>query len=383
MEIKRVGILTFVKVGNYGAELQAYALSRILREVYGCEAQIFDCSIKSVSLQGFENRIQCRKSLKNRLKLVFVYALENLFSAFFFMAKKGRINKFREFYAKCMVFTPFRVDSFQMLYESDFCFDAIIVGSDQVWNYTYPFSPEPFLLTFVPRGIRKISYAASFGRKDLPSTWHDLYRKALGDFYAVSVRETTAVSILEELGISSVEVLDPTFLLTKEEWRESLNLSFDVDNKEERYVLVYELLRSDSIIKLARRIADRYHCKIIYLSSRIFPLHFLPDITCVCAAGPREFVQFFMNASFVLTTSFHGTAFALNFNIPFYSLINRKRVLNSRIVDLLKLVGLQDRLVYDDSLDSMSSFDMSFEQSMNKLDELRSLSFSFLTNSLS
>ena len=161
-----IGILTFVKVGNYGAELQAFALSKVL-QLRGIHAETIDCSIKDVKIDGYENRL-VKKSLISVIKNLIVSVVNFATSMVYYKRKRLKKRAFEQFYSDYMSFSGNKIKSFNDLYSSSFHYDVVIVGSDQVWNYSYPFKPEPFLLTFVDDNTRKISYAASIGKSYLP-----------------------------------------------------------------------------------------------------------------------------------------------------------------------------------------------------------------------
>lgn len=375
-----VGILTFVKVGNYGAELQAFALSKVL-QLKGIGAETIDCSIKDINIEGYENRF-VKQSTLSIIKSLIISALNFATSMLYYKRKRSRKKAFEQFYSDYMSFSDNKIRSFNDLYSSSFHYDVVIVGSDQVWNYSYPFKPDPFLLTFVDENTRKISYAASIGKSYLPENLAEVYRTSLSRFFAVSVREKSAVDILKKIGIDSIQVLDPTLLLDKDNWKKLLQIDDRVPTP--RYILVYELLKSDILIPIAQNIAKKYSYKIVYLASQIFPYHYGKNIEYVYDAGPRKFVELFMNASFVLTTSFHGTAFAVNFNIPFYSIINKNRGGNARIIDLLHDLCLSNRVIEESQDTSLVDFTehVTFDMSMSLLNKMRDHSLKFLDNSL-
>ena len=376
----KVGILTFVKVGNYGAELQAFALSKVL-QFCGMDAETIDCSIKDVKIDGYGNRL-VKKSLISIIKNLIISVMNFATSIVYYKRKRSRKKAFEQFYSDYMSFSDNKIRSFNDLYSSSFHYDVVIVGSDQVWNYSYPFKPDPFLLTFVDENTRKISYAASIGKSYLPENLSEMYRTSLSRFFAVSVREKSAVDILKKIGIHSIQVLDPTLLLDKDNWKKLLQIDDRVPTV--KYILIYELLKSDILIIIAQNIAKKYNYKIVYLASQIFPYHYGKNIDYVYNAGPRTFVELFMNASFVLTTSFHGTAFAVNFNIPFYSIINKNRGGNARIIDLLHDLHLHNRVIEESQDTSLIDFteQVPFDLSASILSKMRDDSLKFLDNSL-
>ena len=212
--------------------------------------------------------------------------------------------------------------------------DKIIVGSDQVWNYGCSGSDETFLLPDIE--TKKYSYAASFGAAELPEKQVPFFKEQLSKFRYISVREKTGQEICKkQLGLSAEVVLDPTLLLTKEEWAER----FHIQSKSKKYILVYSLGISVPLKNVARKMSKILGLPIYNIS--VIVKDFFGD-KVIKNAGPKEWVELFHNAAFVVTDSFHGTAFSVNFNKPFYAFANNERA--SRIVDLLDTLGLQNRL---------------------------------------
>lgn len=347
--MKKVAILTFVKVFNYGAELQAYALSKVIAKL-GVDVEVLDLSIKDVNNRGFKRLY--RIGLSNVLPFINTLlsrGLTFIMNQVFRKRNESRKRRFDRFYRQYMPFSAFKYKAFAELYQNNFDYDIAIVGSDQVWNYAFPFSVEPFLLTFTSAQVKKVAYAASIGRNSIPDYLKPCYQKALETFDFISVREKTAKDILEStIGISSKVALDPTLLLTQKEWLERLALT----KKKSDYLLIYMLMQSTELLHLAAIIAKEYSLRIVQILSSPYVLNPHKDVSYVYNAGPKEFVELFSNASFVLTSSFHGTAFAVNFNIPFYSFVKSRRSNNSRIIDLLSDLQLSSRIVNNNELPS-------------------------------
>ena len=151
--------------------------------------------------------------------------------------------------------------NFDSLYVADWSlFTHFIVGSDQVWNFENPFSPEPYFLTFVPETAKKISYAASLGHKILPNIVAKKYKQWLANFDSISLREQEGAELISRLLKKDVKcVLDPTLLLSKQEWYDKFDL---VNENVEKYVLVYVLVHSDYSINLAKYIASKLDLKV-------------------------------------------------------------------------------------------------------------------------
>ena len=184
---------------------------------------------------------------------------------------------------------------------------------------------------------RKISYAASFATQELVDGSQEFVSDKLRNFDAISVRESSGLDILRELGLSGTQVVDPVFLIDNNGWD-----FFDRDSSpRERYILTYDFEKRHSVIApIAKRLAHLQNCKIYSVSP--FRLKYVdksfPD------AGPEEFVSLIKHAQCVISNSFHGSAFSMIYHKDFF-VVNRRDGLNVRMSDLLGRYGLSDRII--------------------------------------
>lgn len=265
------------------------------------------------------------------------------------------------------------------LYQTKMDYDVYVVGSDQVWNPSASSSIEPYFLTFAPKEAKKISYASSFGVSNIPASLYDKYKKLLSNIDSLSVREQTGVCLVKALtGRDATCVLDPTLLLNKEQWG---NIMLAYPHMPSRYILVYQLLPSETLPSLAKSIGEEMKCPVYYLAKRAYAVNAPKGMRVIKDAGPAEFLWLIKNASCVVTNSFHGTAFSVNFGTLFYTVLKSDRGGNARITSLLNSVNLMDRIVYEgDVMSSFSAFDTDLVQ--KEIEALRNDSFSFLKNAL-
>lgn len=388
IENKRIAILTFFKSGNFGGELQAYALQKVLRE-YGYNVEVLHQLrpnnkefVHTGNFKPIYNPTDS-KTKKSRVKGKIIANLTKIFNVFFGKNSRVRLQRFEDFEKKHINLTSKVFTSFDDLYSSKLDYDVYIVGSDQVWNYEYVFSPEPYFLTFANENALKISYAASIGHSSLPDEVIPFYKKWLESFNSISLRESQGVDIVKSITEKeAITVLDPTLLIPKNDWLKFFDLKCTQSN--EKYLLIYILVESTYVFEKAREIANHLNLKIKRVVPRSWSRQNYSDIENIYDAGPIEFIDLFANASFVLTNSFHGTAFSVNFNIPFYSIPKRTKKTNSRFINLLNLVGLQDRIVYDgeerDLLLSLMEID--FATANDRLEIEKSKSLDFLNESI-
>ena len=358
----KIGILTFQQAINYGAVLQLYALQKIIQKL-GADPKVINYI--SPKLENDYKIVRYNDGLKN--------LLASIFCAKAFCERKRRFKIFEKKYLN-LTNELYSKEDLNKICEK---YDYIITGSDQVWNYTITDTDSTYMLDFVEDNNKKISYAASFGVGFIPGELKIWYKNLLQDFKAISVREKQGQAIIKSLCSKEVPVvLDPTFLLTKEEWKK-LNTC---DTKNKKYILVYCLRRSNLLNKMAEKLKIKTGFEIIVLNPRIRNIY---DKFSAYNVGPGDFIRLFMNAEYILTNSFHGTAFAINFNKKFLVDldINSAISTNSRLLNILSLLGLEDRIVENIDIKKMYQ-DIDYRKVNKILDEERIKSINYLKKSL-
>lgn len=260
--------------------------------------------------------------------------------------------------------------------------DVYLTGSDQVWNSFYNRGiDKSFYLDFAPKMAKRVSYAASIGMIDFPVDEMEETKSLLSKYQAITVREIAAKKILGKLGISSEVVLDPTLLLNKSDW-EKIAARFPF-SETEPYLLTYsvEYGKEDTYIKhYAQRIAAKNGLKIYHITYGGCPSSNYYD-KVFSYATPDLFLNLMLHASFVVISSFHGTAFSINFNKPFITVSPKK--FNSRIVSLLEITGLKSRMVTDSSSSIESFGEIEYKTVNEKLENERRKSIEMLKKIIS
>jgi hypothetical protein len=384
--MKRIAVLTFFNAKNYGGDLQAFALQKklsLLRyevkviQLFRPQNKEFIRSNNFLPIINLTDKISKKAKLNSKITNFISKLAKIVFKKRF----TTRQNRFLSFEKENINLSEEIFYNFDQLYNRDLPYDIFITGSDQVWNYTNGFSPEPYFLTFVKKGKKKISYAASIGHSNIPAEIEEKYRTWFNNIDYISTREEQAEQLIKDIsGKDAITALDPTFLLTMEEWLKIFNVQ---KQNSDSYLLIYNLSKSPYLFKLAQFIAKRKNFKIIRIVPSCWTLEHHIGIKNIYDAGPVEFVKLFANASFVLTNSFHGTAFSINFNIPFFTVQRRNNKTNSRFINILNKTNLYQRLIYDDSPFPVENiFDLDFSQSNHLLDFERSKSLDFLINSI-
>lgn len=230
----------------------------------------------------------------------------------------------------------------ERLTDLDMLYSKFLVGSDQVWNPNHSKWDRDgtYLLSFVKKGI-KISISASIGVSSLNEEQICEFRKYLDDFDLISVRECAARQLLEPCTSKDIIVLtDPTLALNKQEWLE-LNTNSKKAKKiinDGNYLLVYFLgEKAGDIQQSIALISKKYNLKIVEIGD--------PDNKDYYEFGPVEFVHLINHASLVITDSFHGVAFSINFETPFIVADRRDQMerMESRIDEILSKFNLESR----------------------------------------
>lgn len=334
----KIKTITCHDVYNVGASLQAYALAEYLRQL-GHDVEIInykpDYLSNHYSLWGIGNPRYGRPILRE------LYLLAKLPGRL--KAKYGKRKKEFDMFTKNMLpVTDVRYASNGELKKALPEADVYFAGSDQIWNTFFRNGKDPaFYLDFVPQDKVKASYAASFATESVPEEWQGQIKEWLSKLDYVSVRESSGVELAKKLGITdAVQVLDPVFLLSDGDW---LRIAKQLP-LEEPYLLLYDFDRNPEIQKYVKRLAEKNHWKIYSILGCDYADR------CFNQEGPAAFLSLIYNAEFVVSNSFHATAFSLIFHKQF-AVFNRNEKINTRMQDLLALVGLEKRTEEEEEID--------------------------------
>ena len=222
---------------------------------------------------------------------------------------------------------------------------------------------------------KKLSYAASFGKSSLEEWEKEQTKQLLEKYDNISLRETSGVKICEDLGIKdTINVVDPTLLLSGEEWSKIASNKFE----NEEYILVYNLNRNKKIDNYAKNLSKQKGLKIKYLS---YQLHeFYKKGKMYCNPEVEDFLGLIKNAKYVISDSFHATAFSVNFNTEFVIVYPGKY--STRLQSILKILGLENRVAKDENDMSVVDRNINFEKVNEKLIQEREKSINWLKNNL-
>ena len=354
----RVGLIT-VHVGfNFGSILQTIASFEAFRTL-GCEVEVINYIPDRVTYKRYWKVAfsSLRNFIRKTLSLPIFIINRHLYTGFLrkYVKLSPPIYTTDDFVEKC----PRK--------------DIYVTGSDQVWNSKHNEGIDTRYFFTGIDGECKISYASSIGQSHLSAEEKDVFRQALSGYSGISVREESAKQLLLEIGIPSLQLLDPTFILDRSEWRKYMS---DMTIKEP-YLLVYapyNIKDEEAIYTVARKIARYKNLKVITFSWSIVR-NPKADKT-VCFASPGDFLRLMNDAAVVLTNSFHGTAFSINLNKQFW--VFNPSAFSTRIESILKLLHLEDRLLMDGDLGNKQDSVIDFAPVNGILQNERERAYAFL-----
>lgn len=326
------------KVLNYGSALQAYALQYVIEKM-GHDVEIIDY----IYPNDYHTQFVKKSSALRRLVS---YALDMQRG----FPRKQREKSFNKFYKENLKLSR-TYHSKEELHNDPPKYDVYITGSDQVWNPKSIHEDTSFMLSFTD-SPNKVAFSASFAKGEIPEQYKELYANELKKYKQIFVRESRGAELVDSLiGYKPDVVLDPTLLLTGDEWHEFANKS--LISIKRPYILVYVLGYSFNVYPymydLIRHVQEKLGMQLIVLNMSKQYSQKLQNKRIIDNADVYDFVKLFANASMVITDSFHGTAFSLNLNVPFYSVVNNIENADSRISHFLNSVGEQHRIIRKDT----------------------------------
>lgn len=375
----KIGIVTFYRVANYGAMLQAYSLMNVLERM-GHEVVFIRYKFCSPKRLPVWRTLASRnlKGLKAKLKNFACHSITDFAASYPQTKYCETIEEVKLATADC---------------------DAFIVGSDQMWNplWCSGASLPLVMLDFAAEGKTRVSYAASFGTKE----WHEDQNAAeasrmLKKFKAISVREESGVKLVETLSgrTDAMCLLDPTLLQSAAFYNEIIAKSgIRRDKVNEPHVFNYILDEWSNVSEMQTALGvvkDKLNISNVVTDRKYAPglLSLLCRVLGVKGKiKVPEWLEAIAASKFVFTNSFHGTVFSILFHKPFVSVLIKGKMsgMNERALSLLKNIGLEDRAVYSDETEKISSLvdkPINWEEVDSRLDELREVAKEFLGKSI-
>lgn len=354
----KAGIVTWYKNGNFGGTLQAYSLKYIF-DVLGIETEFIDYKPDA--------------GLKRKIKNGIIYC-------FYPHVMKSRWMIW-DFVRKNLNETP-RLEDYEAL--RDYArenFDFVVCGSDQIWaSFEDKPLPEVNYLTFVPESLR-VAYAPSIGLDAIPDKHKSLFSKYVSEFSFLSVRENKGAELIRQLtGLDCRVVLDPTLLLTSDDWGKLLPRERFMDKP---YIFCYFLRKNDAYVSFVRKLSRSLNCELVaYQIKREGELR-LP----MQSGGPLDFVRAIRDAKYVMTDSFHGCAYALLFRKPLGLFKrfadNESFCQNSRLYNILDRLCIKDIWIEGEDVQVFLKKQIHYDEVMERLSVLRSDSLDYMKSFIS
>ncbi len=291
----KIDIITLQAVQNYGSVLQAFATQELFKS-YGHDVTIINYVRENVR---YENLLKTWGG-KNLIKRAVIYPTIRRWKKVFGGFCNKYLNLSEKIYTKDEDFKTYPLTA-----------DIYCTGSDQVWNSIWNKGYIlPMYLSFVPSDKFKFSFAASFGQKELTLEEVEVTKPYINQYNFISVRESSGQEILEkQYGYKSSElILDPVLSFPATFWRK-----YETPRRiKDDYILIYNLNRSKKFDEYARNLSKKTGLKIVRLCTRYDQFYrvgksiLIPEVL--------EFIGLIDNATYVLTDSFHATAFSMNMN---------------------------------------------------------------------
>lgn len=340
--MKKIATITFHSSYNYGSNLQAYALQEYVKKI--CEDSEYNIiNLRTDKQKELYKTCFERSGLVNKIKSIVTFNEKK--------AKMRRKEKFEFFINNFLQITK-EYETLEQLKQDNLNYDYYISGSDQLWNLNAKDFDWANFLEFAESG-KKISYSASFGptKQNWNDTEKERIKKDLLEYACLSVREQGSFNNVKELTNLEPEInIDPTLLLTKEEW---INLIEKEPLIKKDYIFLYNLKWDKEIIQIAKRVSKILKMPVV-VTQRTLRAEVFYGFEKKFDTGPLEFLNLLYNSKLVLSSSFHGTVFSILFNKPFYAINGAE---DFRINTLLKKMNLENRTIESSNIDKCKQYD--------------------------
>lgn len=356
----KIGLITLTGYYNYGNRLQNYASQYILEKL-GHEVETIE----------MDNKLNFINYMKVKILIFFAKIYDKIpYSNNKRLNSYLVYNKFYLFTKKYINISKFKINHKDIPKNINDYFDYFVTGSDQVWNPKASKIISNYFLDFSHKG-KRVSYAASFGVSSIPTEYKNEYIRLINQMDSISVREEQGQQIIKELtGKNSTLVVDPTMMLSKDEWlRISKKPNMDLS---EKFILTYFLGNRDlRVQQKIEHIAKEKGFKIINLM----------DINDkkIYSIDPSEFIFLINECELLCTDSFHGAVFSLIMKTPFivFERQDHNESMNSRLETLLKKFNMEDRF----EKNIKNAYDVNFDNIDQILNREREKAINYLENS--
>lgn len=376
----KIGIMTFYAVHNNGAALQAFALQRNL-QIIGAEVDL---------IRFYDRHNEKEQHRHSRLYNLFHYpnVLKNvLFHFRRAMKLRGKSmltdNEYKAFKQEyfCTSIEPYY--EYEDLYKANSLYNGFVAGSDMVWTPIGQNLPA-FFLQFADKG-KRFSYSPSMtGMHTYTQEQHVEIQKYLKDMDVISCREKEGIDYVKKnLSLTATQTLDPTLLFKKEEWCRELGIT--IDKRTKPYILCYLF---DELSKVHKKsifdFAKSRHMEVRFIPMSCAQTEYEIDNGHIQGYGPKSFVELFLNASFIITNTYHGLMFSLISENPFVLVHrgegNQWKSNEGRMSYILELIGEQERYLYANQPIPMHMYECDYSSINPKINQEREKSLAYLSN---
>lgn len=370
----KVGILTFHASHNCGSMMQAYATQQLLEKL-GYDNEIID--FQNFGQKDMYSVVHKKLSIKNMIK--------NIILIPHYFKLKEHWKDYEEFLHINFKLSEERYSKTEEIYKIREKYNTCICGADQIWNITIKDADDAYFLPFDKKNMKKISYAPSFGAKEIAKYTNDIqkYKKYLKDFDYLSIRENNGKKWIKNMiGKEVPVVLDPTLMLEGEDY-ERIRRASGIKNK---YIFYYAPTYKRNLDKFVKKISKKYNLPVVVWNSKEYYLkgEYLNGFKMSEHQEPGIYLDLIKNADLIITTSFHGTIFSTIEKKKFWVLKNGGMyTTDDRVITLVNQLCIENRLIepeFDDNKDYFEEVD--YRNYEENLKVLREQSLNYLKNCL-
>lgn len=358
--MKNVSVITLQNIKNYGSMLQAYATQEILQS-QGLEVEIVDYTRLDSKFWNHILGYSKKDNLLVRLvKTAILLPTEIRYVLLWKSFKNAHLNS-----------SPVSYTTNEELKANPPHADIYCSGSDQVWNSGWNGGLiKEFFLDYAPKNNKKYALASSIGMSEFNEAEKKEIKSLLDEFSAISVREAGGLKMLEALGVkNAISVIDPTLTVDSTFW----NKLATYKKRQKLYILIYQLGKDPRIGEYAKYMSDKLGIKAVRICIRYD--YALRYGKAVMIPSFEEFLTLFANADYVITDSFHATCFSINFNRKFWCIL--PDIYQGRIIDLLDMLNLKQRVVSRKYEDIDVTADIDYEYVNKIINEQRRKAIAF------
>lgn len=366
--MKKIGIITYHRAYNYGSALQAYALNKYLRK-RGFLVETID-----FRTERQDKLYEIFESNKNIMCIA-----RNMQSLIYYKKLKTHKKSFEKFWSNYIAITSNSYTAYKELEDLNEEYDYFICGSDQIWNPNCLDFDPVYMLSFVKDKKKCISYAPSMGISHLEKEQEKIFKKNILNFKALSIREKQGGEVIKGVIGQELEVvLDPTFLLDENEWKE-ISIT---PNIKDPYIFCYFIGDVDGMRDFAKKMRKETGLKVVVVYKNLRDM--LQKTTKKYESGPREFLGLIKNAEYICTNSFHAVVFSIIFKKRFWVFIEdqNKNLPQTRIYNIAEKFKLENRILSKNNCNVSIDENINYKEVEKILNKEKEKSYDYIERAL-